>query len=191
MLTTPAETNERAASEQPLDALTALSEGLQHDARNPLNAISIHVEVLAERLRRESGGALPETYEKTIRALREQVKRLDTLLASFGDFLSPRPSEEVVVDLSGLTLKGLEVLGYEARRKRLRLKRGVEAGLKVRGDSVRLHHAVLGALLRGIASTPAGGELSVGLGREEGEGVLRVEESGQANGVLELRFPLG
>ncbi|HXN41127.1 MAG TPA: histidine kinase dimerization/phospho-acceptor domain-containing protein, partial [Myxococcaceae bacterium] len=65
----------------------ALVLGLLHDARNPLNALAINLEVLTDKLRQSEA---PATGEKNVKAMREQIRRIDSMLRRFGDFLAPR-----------------------------------------------------------------------------------------------------
>ncbi|MHA7631305.1 histidine kinase dimerization/phospho-acceptor domain-containing protein [Corallococcus sp. M7] len=68
------------------DAVPPLMDSLLHDVRNPLNALAIHLEVLSEKLKGESG-QVPATQEKNLKAMREQIARVDGLLKLFSDFM--------------------------------------------------------------------------------------------------------
>ncbi len=158
-------------------ALPLLVESLLHDARNALNALSINVEVLSERLRREAGGELPPAYEKNVRAIREQLRRVDEILRRHADFLAPRSQAEPI-DLARLVHESLEVLGHEARKRKLKVQATVESPSRVRVMSAVANAVALHALLRGICRSPVGGELFVALRREDDVAVLRIEDQG-------------
>ncbi len=155
-------------------ASAALMDSLLHDARNPLNALSINLEVLAERLRRQAESVAP-AFEKNLRVMREQILRVDGILRSFADFISPRsgPGEQ---DFSALVLRALEVLGHECRRRRLTARPMVEAGLRVAADNTSASFCALQALLRGIRRTAEGGELTLTLKQEGTFAVLKVAD---------------
>lgn len=149
-----------------MSATSTLVDGLLHDARNPLNAISIHLEVLGGKLR-DDDGRLPPSLEKNLRAMREQVTRLDVLLRQFGDFLTQRSGSPETVELSELVDRLVHVVGYAARTGRVSIASEIDRELWLH-DVDRTGHAqlVLGLLLACVRAAPAGSELSVRLARE-------------------------
>ncbi|MBI3183888.1 MAG: HAMP domain-containing histidine kinase [Myxococcales bacterium] len=170
------------------DALAVLVDGMQHDARNPLNAVAIHLEVLAERVRRESGAPLPPAMEKSVQAIRGQIQRVDAILRAFGDFIAPRAAGEEA-DLSAVAHKAVAVLGHEARRRRLVFRSSIEGLVTVRAAGAQVHELVLLALLGALGSAPGGTEIRVAVRKEGAEGVLRVEDAsrGEAGVARRLR----
>ncbi len=158
-----------------LNAATLLTDSLVHDARNPLNALSINLEVLAERLRRQAESVAP-AFDKNLRVMREQILRVDAILRTFADFIAPRPAALPDGDFSQVVLKALEVVGHECRRRRLTLRPMVEAGVKVGLDGVAGSFFALQPLLRGLRRAPEGGEVTLTLKQEAGFAVLRVAD---------------
>lgn len=157
-----------------LSASATLVDGLLHDVRNPLNAISIHLEVLGGKLR-DDEGRVPPQLEKNLRAMREQVTRLDVLLRQFGDFLSQRPGSPQSIELSELVQRLIQVVGYAARTARVSLQSEVDRELWLHGTDRRgVSQLVLGLLLACIRAAPQGSELVVRLSREDAEAVLTV-----------------
>ena len=45
-----------------------------------MHALTLHLEIISERLRKQSGGELPAQYGRSIRAMHEQVQKLDRLV---------------------------------------------------------------------------------------------------------------
>ncbi len=155
-----------------------LVDGLLHEARNPLNAISINIEVLAERLKRELGGSLPASHEKSIRSIREQVLRVDEMLRAFADFLSPRRSGRTDVDFGLLVSRACEVLGHESRKRRVPLRASVDPNARIDGESAALSFVAIQPILRALQRSAAGADVHVSLRSEEGKWVYRVEDGG-------------
>ena len=93
--------------------LSRTSSGLVHEARNPLNAMAIHLEVLSDKLQGE-GGKVPEHLERNVEAARNQARRLDQLLRRWGDLagghaLDPLPLQKCVE-------RATELAAYALRR---------------------------------------------------------------------------
>ncbi len=162
-----------------------LMDSLLHDARNPLNALSINLDVLQEKLRGEDG-KVPPSQDKNLKAIREQLFRVDGILRQFADFMTPRQGLEPSVTLAEVIQKALEVLSHECRKSRINVRHVVDAELRVRSaNAADVRSLVLGVLMRGIARVPAGGELTVTLKSEGSEAVLSVTDSGPSGEPLQ------
>src|SRR6476646_8256161 len=66
-----------------------LIDSMLHDARNPLNALAINLDVLTEKLRGPDR-LVPPNQEKNLKAMREQIFRVDGILKTFSDYLAPK-----------------------------------------------------------------------------------------------------
>lgn len=97
-----------------------LMESLLHDARNPLNAVAINLEVVAEKLK-DDEGKIPESVERNLKSMREQVYRVDAILREFSDFIAPRLGTSGDLELGPLLSRALEVVGHEARKRRVKV----------------------------------------------------------------------
>jgi signal transduction histidine kinase len=157
-----------------------LMDSLLHDARNPLNALAINLEVLTEKLRLD-GGQLPASHEKNLKAMREQIGRMDGLLRQFADFMAPRPCAPAPVPLSETVLRGVEVLGHECRRKRLKVRLAVDAELVARpAEPGAVRFIVMQVLVRAFRRAEADSEVSVTLRRAGAGALLEVEDGAGA-----------
>ena len=158
-----------------------LVDSLLHDVRNPLNALSIHLEVLTEKLKASGDGEVPVGPAKNLKAMREQLQRVDGLLRLFADFLALREGGSGDVSLSDAVARGLEVLGHEGRRGRVQLQPQVEPGVRVRlADAGAASFLVVQAVLRAFRRTQPGGAVGVAVRSEAGKGVLEVTDAGDA-----------
>lgn len=81
-----AASDERIGREADGGTIVRLVPGLVHEARNPLNALAIHLEVLGDKLRDEATGLVPSHLARNLEAARAQLRRLDGLLRRFSDF---------------------------------------------------------------------------------------------------------
>jgi len=70
-------------------AVPTLMDSLLHDVRNPLNALSIHLEVLSEKLKADTG-QVPPSQDKNLKAMRDQIQRVDAIMRRFSEFIVSR-----------------------------------------------------------------------------------------------------
>ncbi len=143
-----------------LNGLTLeLVDSLFHDARNPLNAIAIHLEVLTEKMRGIEAAAKAES---NLRAIRDQVTRVGAILKSFSEFLVSKKRGEATLRFSDLVSQSLEVLGYEFRRKSILLRSSIEPNLSIRAeDRSCAGLLVLWPLFRAIRRAPPSSQVQV------------------------------
>lgn len=158
------------------DALThRLMDSLLHDARNPLNALSINLDVLTEKLRREQG-EIPASQEKNLKVMREQIFRVDGILKQFSEFIVPRADAASSCDFSDTVKQVLVVLGHECRRAMIKVRQMVEPDLRVEGSTPSLRFIALQAVFRAIARAGNEGEIDVTLQRDGSRALLRVKD---------------
>jgi phosphoglycerate-specific signal transduction histidine kinase len=157
-------------------AVPTLMDSLLHDVRNPLNALSINLEVLSEKLKGETG-EVPASQAKNIKAMRDQIQRVDGILRQFSEFIVLRGGSSGEVGLSEVTKRSLEVLAHESRRRRIKLQTEIEPDLRVKlPDTSELSFFLVQALLRAFGRTEAGMDVRVAVRSEGSQAVLEVTD---------------
>ena len=132
--------------------LGRLSAGLVHEARNPLNAMSLHLELLAEKLRCDATGEVPPQLARNLDCARKQVRRLDELLRQWGEFTCGRSSAE---ELATSLARAAALAEYQLRRSGLVAELEAAPGQEVpRAD--RLCQLVAELLLAAADVIPGG-----------------------------------
>ena len=169
-------------------SLGTLAAGLHHEIKNPLTALSIHIQLLEKRL---SGPAPTKSAEELIGVVKSEIHRLNGVLDSFRDFaslhrLSPRPTD--VADLLGDIAR---LIGPQALQQHVEVSvRCQEAALaRVPLDGDKFKQAVLNLVLNALEAMPDGGGLHLGASAVEGE--LKVEVADTGPGIApEIRQDL-
>ena len=176
-------------------AVPALMDSLMHDVRNPLNALAIHLEVLSEKLKAETG-QVPPSQEKNLKSMRDQIQRVDAILRRFAEFIVNRPGVPGDAELSETVTRALEVLAHESRKRRLQVRPTIAAAVRARlSDTGELGFLVVQALMRAYGRSEQGAEVLVSVRAEESRAVLEVvdasaspeENTPEAVAALELR----
>jgi signal transduction histidine kinase len=157
-----------------LVALSRLSAGIAHEIKNPLNAMSIHLELLRTQL----GGSREATEHLAV--ITGQLRRLDDVVQTFLKF--SRPEQLTLRPTSLLTL--LNDIGHVAEAE------GETAGVRVeidcpadlpdvRADASSLQNALLNLALNGCQAMPNGGTLRIAAaGIPGGRVAVTVSDSG-------------
>lgn len=158
------------------DATNRLVDSLLHDARNPLNALSINLEVLTEKLKDENG-EVPAKQLKNLKAMREQVNRVDQILRQYADFFAPRGSG--AEDFSEVLGRAVHLLGHEGRVKRAQLQAEIDPDVRVSmATATDLRLVCVQPILRALERVPEGGEIVVTLKRTGAIAFLTITDTG-------------
>jgi len=172
--------DERREAEE-LAALGSLAANLAHEIRNPLNSITLNLELLEEDLDRADSRALA-----SLSSTRQEVSRLARLVSDFLTYARPTPPELERVRVAILLIQVAEFLRGEARSQGVNLR--VAPGLpevEVLGDGGQLRQVLLNLVLNGIqavagldverrvveVAATAGAEHAQLIVRDRGEGI--------------------
>ena len=149
----------------------ALTAGLAHEVRSPLNAISL----AAQRLERKLEGDAERQGMAT--HIRGEVGRLDGVLREFLELASPTSDRRKKTDLAGLGREVLDLLEAEAESAQVGLDQVLGGGDCV-VDPRALRRAMFNIVRNAIQASPVGGRVTLEVGRRDGEVTIRVLDEG-------------
>ncbi|MCA9013987.1 MAG: PAS domain S-box protein [Planctomycetaceae bacterium] len=162
---------ERALMEQRLRrmeryaGLGSLATGLQHEIKNPLSALSLHVQLLDEALVEQS--ASPE-IDEMLGVIRTEINRLVAVVEGFRDYASMSEPGRSAVDLAALVNKLVRFIGPQAEQQQVKIEVHLpeEKLPTIQADSVHIDQVLLNLALNALQAMPESGTLSIGLSRE-------------------------
>jgi signal transduction histidine kinase len=157
-----------------LAAMTRLTAGIAHEIRNPLNAIAIHLELLAQQVAAAqepwtSNADQPAVASRAahghIDVIRAAVARLDEVLQGYLKFTRPEDLDLQPVSIASLVDDLLPIVRAEAQRAGIEVRVECPSDLPaVLGDPAMLRQALLNLALNACQAMPGGGRLRI-LGR--------------------------
>ncbi|MDR3636333.1 MAG: ATP-binding protein [Isosphaeraceae bacterium] len=158
-------------------SLSTLASGLHHEIKNPITALSIHVQLLEEQLRC-AGDAGPAV--RVIDVLKAEVRRLNVTLDSFRNFANLQHLNLKEVDAQEVLANLARLIDPQATRQgvRLELVQPSEPLPRLAIDSEKIQQALLNLILNALEAMPAGGDLSLSAAVEDGALRLVVRDSG-------------
>ncbi len=165
-------------------ALGRLLAGVAHEVKNPLNAMTIHLELLKQKLggggvarpaarAAEAGGGVrvadapptqvtveSSTVLNHVSVIGSEIRRLDEVVQGFLKFSRPEELALEPVDLAALVADVGDVVGPQANAVGVRLVVSPATDLpRVSADSSLLRQAVLNLALNAVQAMPSGGVL--------------------------------
>ena len=143
--------------------LGSLAAGLQHEIRNPLSALSLHIQLLREKLEGMATGQ--GDVAELLDVLQQETARINAVLDGFGNYASMQPTSRSPVNFPALIEKLVRLLRPQASQQNVEIELLLPNPpvRMVQGDTVRLEQMLLNLALNGLAEMPEGGRLTIRL----------------------------
>ncbi len=139
--------------------LGSLAAGLHHEIKNPLAALSLHVQLLEEQLEETNPG---DDINRMLGVIRTEVARVGGVLEGFRDFASIGRLNRETVDLKDLIRRQIRLIQPQAGQQNVTADMCLPDGpLTVSADRVRLEQVLLNLLVNAMDAMPDGGRLTV------------------------------
>jgi two-component system, NtrC family, sensor histidine kinase HydH len=169
---------ERVRRMERFGSLGTLASGLHHEIKNPLTALSIHVQLLDKWLRDPNPKRSPD---ELIGVLKSEVRRLTGVLESFRDFASLQRLAVRQADISEVLGDIARLIGPQADQQHVEvtLRCSGERLPQVPLDVEKFKQAVLNLVVNAIEAMPGGGNLILGASARDAELLVEVSDSGQ------------
>ena len=187
---------------QKLAAFGRLMAGVAHEVKNPLNAMTIHLELLRSKLARQpiaaktdvpgrafselqgrAGQAVldaaPPDVSKHVDIIGKEIKSLDTVLNGFLKFARPDELKLQPLRLSDVISDVMTTIAPEAERMRVTVREECPGDLpEIKADPAMLRQALLNLALNAIQAMPNGGSLRIACRADRGSVEIDVQDTG-------------
>lgn len=162
-----------------LAELGGLTSGVAHEIKNPLNAMTIHAEILKEKLAGASGDA-----EQNLAVIRQEIRRLDRMVQGFLRFVRPQELKLTHVDVNGVLSDVAALLDAEWKTLDVRFAFELDRALPlVTGDAELLRQAFLNVVQNACQAMPGGGTVRMTTRVERGGEFLTVSVADDGAGI--------
>jgi signal transduction histidine kinase len=157
-----------------LAAISRLTSGVAHEIKNPLQAITVHMEVLKSKLAGQYDDVGGE-----IETIAREILRLDRVVKTFLDFTRPVDLKMRDLEMVALARDVAALVGPSAGRQRVRIELEAEPEeIYLHGDRDLLQQAILNVVVNGVESMKKGGLLRIQVLREGDECCVGISDQG-------------
>jgi len=154
----------QAASDAPgvsyarkLASLGRLLAGVAHEVKNPLNAMTIHLELLKQKLQ---DGSADADLLRHVTIIGGEIARLDQAMAGLVKFVRPEELRLQPLQVGDLITDVVRVIEPEARRASVAIRTDCPRALPdINADPGMLQQALVNLALNACQAMPAGGTL--------------------------------
>ena len=153
--------------------LGSVISGVAHQLRNPLNAMSLQLELLSHDVERSA------TAVRRVRALRDEIERLDRAIDALLRFMRPEQLKPASVPLNAL----LTEVGATVRKPDVRLEYNLDSSvLAITADRALLAEALRNVVANAVEAMPQGGSLTIA-SRRLSDGFVEIRVADEGNGI--------
>lgn len=140
--------------------LGSLAAGLHHEVKNPLAALSLHVQLLEEQL---DATTTSEEAREMLHVIRSELARVGGVLENFRSFVSLDQLNRSLVDVGKLVDRQVRLILPRAEKQGIEIHFDTPSRLlpMLNADAVRLEQVIINLLVNAIDAMPAGGQLRV------------------------------
>ncbi len=163
-----------------LNPLNTLAAGLVHEIKNPLNTLSVNLQLLEEDLQRhnlENDLRIP----RKIQLLQKEVSRLENILSDFLRFAKKQKLHLEKCNINEIIDSVLDFLAPEVIQKSIRILKSFDAKLpNCYLDRNVIKQALLNIILNAQQAMPKGGKATVQTNKNGIYVLIEITESGIA-----------
>ena len=156
--------------------LGTLAAGLHHEIKNPLSALSLHVQLLEEGLEGEAS----EEVTQILGVLKTEVTRIAGVLESFRDYASIENLNASATDIGQLIQQTVDLIRPKAEQQHVAIRIELPASPlpPAWADAVRFEQVLLNLVINALEEMREGGTLSLSARAEHGRILVQVSDTG-------------
>jgi two-component system, sporulation sensor kinase E len=162
-----------------ISSILLLAAGVAHELGNPLNSLTIHLQLIDRKLRKLKASKETRSLEDSIKICRDEVTRLDGIIKNFLEAIRPRAP-----DLGEVYLPELieEVMRFQAREladRGILVEAEMPAGTPVvMADRDQLKQAFFNLIKNAMEAMQPGGRLSLKLRSDDDSVYVAIADTG-------------
>lgn len=180
-------TKEETIESEKIASILLLAAGVAHELGNPLNSLTIHLQLMERQLKKLEESASSERLGKSLDVCRGEVERLDGIIKNFLEAIRPQDPDFQVLDLSLVLEEVLEVVGSELNDRGIDVEVEVVAEAPiVRADRNQMKQVFFNLIKNAMEAMGPGGTLKIVSRSDEERIYLRFGDSGEGIRQAEL-----
>ncbi len=167
-----------------LHSMGRLAAGVAHEIRNPLNSISMLVQLLGSEFEVKDNS---ERYRGFIASISSEIKRISLIVENFLTYARPKKLEKQPVALEKVINEVFGIVSEKAGSGSIRLRSSISPGIVCDCDIDQMKQVILNLVLNAIEATGKNGEIFVDSTADNSYITLTVTDTG--GGIDETVMP--
>jgi signal transduction histidine kinase len=158
------ETTAESIESERLKALTLLAAGVAHEIGNPLNAVTIHLQLMKRELADLEDSEMRQSLMELVEVSQREVRRLDRIITQFLRAIRPSLPDRRPVQMERLLDEILELMRHEIKNRRILVEREQPEQLpSVPADETQVKQAFFNIIKNAMQAMEDGGILKISI----------------------------
>ena len=172
-------TQDRIENEK-VSSIIMLAAGVAHELGNPLNSLTIHLQLIKRELKKLKENEGLAKLDKSLAVCSAEVERLDGIIANFLEAVRPHPPDFQDLDLLSVLEEVMEILGQELKNHQILVEIDASDSLPViSADRNQIKQVYFNVLKNACEAMERGGTIKVRTRSDDEFVFLQIADSGQ------------
>lgn len=178
-ITRDKQTTEARIEDERTSSILLLAAGVAHELGNPLNSLTIHLQLIERRLKKLKAAKDTDSLGDSIRVCQTEVKRLDGIISNFLEAIRPQPPDLTELNLADVLSEVLVFQQGELADRDIRVEAETSDELPlVMADRNQVKQVFFNLLKNAIEAMRPGGRLRIRARTDDDNVILAFGDSG-------------
>jgi len=174
------EFTEKEVESQRIEAVTALAAGVAHEIGNPLNSLTIHLQLLRRAIKRGQDESLAAESDELVDIALQEVRRLDSIVHDFLRAVRPSTLNIERVSVKRVLTESLEFMQHEIEGRNVLVEATWPDNLpRVPADPAQLKQAFYNLIKNALQAMSDGGVLRIACAEQGSFLTIRFADTGK------------
>jgi PAS domain S-box-containing protein len=156
------QTTERLIEDEKTSSVLLLAAGVAHELGNPLNSLTIHLQLIARKLKKLKASPDLESLGKSVKVCQQEVKRLNGIITNFLEAIRPRPPDLAETNLVDVLDEVLRFQAGELANRGIAVEAETQAELPpILADRNQLKQVFFNLIANAMEAMRPGGKLKI------------------------------
>ena len=178
-ITSEKKSTEELIENEKTSSILLLAAGVAHELGNPLNSLTIHLQLIERKLKKLQGTKETGALAESIKICQGEVTRLDGIIRNFLEAIRPRPPDLSEVNIVEVIEDVLKFQSKELEDRGLKIEGELPASTPViMADANQLKQVFFNLIKNAMEAMPSGGTLGIRVRADDHSVYIRISDTG-------------